>query len=400
VEAQGVTTGGGEGGFREVLLTFLKLGCTSFGGPIAHIGYFRAAFVDRLQWLSAERFASLLSLCQLLPGPASSQLGMAIGHVRCGWRGAIAAWIGFTAPSALLMLALAWGTNLLSAAAPVTHGLKLAAVAVVAQAVLLMARQFSADVARALIAFAAGGACLLMPSAWIQAGVIAGGAIAGLALLRAMRPSSAADPVQIGLRPAIMLLLFFGIVAIGFPLLAGLMNVPALDQAAVYVRSGALVFGGGHVVLPLLEHGVVATGAVGRDQFLAAYGAAQALPGPLFSIAAYPGFLGSPGGIMGALIALAAIFLPGALILFGVSPFWSTLASRSGTASALAGANAAVVGLLAAAFWDPLWISTVHDFADFGVALCAFAGLAVLRLPSLAIVLACVVAGAGKAVLA
>jgi len=395
-----VTIGGSKGSFREVLFTFLKLGCTSFGGPIAHIGYFRAAFVDRRQWLSAERFASLLSLCQLLPGPASSQLGMAIGHARSGWRGAIAAWIGFTAPSALLMVALAAGANLLSAAAPAMHGLKLAAVAVVAHAVLLMARQFAANGLRAAIALVAGVACLLMPSAWIQAGVIAGGAIAGLALLRAVQRPPATDPAQIGLPSAIALLLVFGAATIGFPLLAGIIDMPALDQAAVYLRSGALVFGGGHVVLPLLEHGVVATGAVGRDQFLAAYGAAQALPGPLFSIAAYPGFLGSPGGVVGALIALVAIFLPGALILFGISPFWSTLASKSGTASALAGANAAVVGLLGAAFWDPLWISTIHDLADFAVALCAFAGLAVLRLPSLAIVIACVAAGAAKAVLA
>ena len=395
-----MTIGGSKGSFREVLFTFLKLGCTSFGGPIAHIGYFRAAFVDRLRWLSAENFASLLSLCQLLPGPASSQLGMAIGHARCGWRGAVAAWIGFTAPSALLMIALAWGANLLSAAAPVMHGLKLAAVAVVAHAVLLMSRQFAADIPRALIALVACGACLLMPSAWIQVGVIAGGAAAGLTMLRGAQHPPAADPVQTGLRSAVLLLLLFGIVAIGLPLLASLVHVPALDQAAVYVRAGALVFGGGHVVLPLLEHGAVATGAVGRDQFLAAYGAAQALPGPLFSIAAYPGFLGSPGGIVGALIALVAIFLPGALILFGISPFWSTLASRSGTASALAGANAAVVGLLGAAFWDPLWISTIHDLADFAVAVCAFAGLAVLRLPSLAIVIACVVAGAAKALLA
>ncbi len=383
---------GGDGRWHEVLIAFFGLGCTSFGGPVAHFGYFRAAFVERRQWLSPDFFSALLALCQLLPGPASSQLGMAIGHARAGWAGALAAWVGFTLPSALIMIGLAWGVDLFAGGGVLIHGLKLAAVAVVAQAVWLMARQFANSFARAMIAILAGLACALTGGPWVQAAVILFGAIAGVVTLSAARPMAPAEGRAIRPRTGLALLALCLLLLVGLPVLAVGTHAPALAQLEAYLRAGALVFGGGHVVLPLLEQGVVTAGASDRDHFLAAYGAAQALPGPLFAVAAYPGFLGDPGGIGGALLALLAIFLPGALILFGIAPYWGRLVARPATTSALAGANAAVVGLLGAALWNPLWLSSVADFEDVLVVGVALLALLRLRAPPLIVVIGCVAA--------
>ena len=379
----------GQGRWHEVLIAFLFLGCTSFGGPIAHIGYFREAFVTRRRWLDADSFTDLLALCQLLPGPASSQLGMAIGHRRAGWAGALSAWIGFTLPSALLMTGLAWGFDLLAGGGVLIHGLKLAAAAVVAQAVWLMARQFATGPRSAGIAIMATLACILTAGAWVQISVILLGAAAGAVLL-AFAPRAPAVPGRpIGRLLGMALLLLFLVLLLGLPLLAVSQRSAELAQFDAYFRAGSLVFGGGHVVLPLLEQGLVATGAIARDPFLAAYGAAQALPGPLFAVAAYPGFLGAPGGIAGAGLALLAIFLPGALLLFGVMPFWSRLIRQPAIGPALAGANAAVVGLLAAALWNPLLTTTIGRWTDLVIIAVTLLALIRFHMPPLFVVAAC-----------
>lgn len=377
----------------QVFVAFLRLGLTSFGGPIAHIGYFRDAFVRRRGWMDGERFAALLALCQLLPGPASSQMGMAIGFARAGWKGALAAWIAFTLPSALLMAAFAWGLGWAGEGAGWLHGLKLAAVAVVAQAVLQMTRQFATGAPRLAIALLAGLACAWLGGATVQAGVIAIGALSGALMIGDARPLPAEeDRPRIGRRAGIMLLLLCLILLLAVPIAGDVLGSPALRQIGADLRAGALVFGGGHVVLPLLEQGVTATGAADRSAFLAAYGAAQALPGPLFAIAAFPGWLGEPGGALGAVLATVAIFAPGALLLFGVLPFWSRIIALPRAAPALAGANAAVVGLLAAALWNPLWVGSVHRPIDAAIAAVAFAALWFLRAPSLAVVMGCAAA--------
>ena len=394
MEAQGLTGGGPASARRwpEVLAAFLRLGLTSFGGPVAHIGYFRRDFVDDRRWLDGDRFAALLALCQALPGPASSQLGLAIGHARAGWPGAFAAWIGFTLPSALLMILFAWGAHWASAGAPWVHGLKLAAVAVVAQAVLLMARQFAGDRRRIMIALGGALAMALGGGAAMQMLVILGGAALGAVMLGDARALPFPHTRErVGRRAGVALLLIFAALLLASFALAG--GRGALAQLAAYYRAGALVFGGGHVVLPLLEQGVVATGAVDRAGFLAAYGAAQALPGPLFTIAAYPGFHGAPGGVAGALLALGAIFLPGALLLIGALPHWSRLAALPRVAPALAGTNAAVVGLLAAALYDPLWRGSVLGPIDAIVAAFAFVALTIGRAPPLLVVAGCALAG-------
>jgi chromate transporter len=390
MEAEGIAAG--KPRWPEVFLAFLRLGLTSFGGPVAHIGYFRRSFVDDRRWLDADRFAGLLALCQTLPGPASSQLGLAIGHARAGWPGALAAWLGFTLPSALLMTLFAWGARWTSGSEALLHGLKLAAVAVVAQAVLLMARQFAAGVSRLAIAISAGLAIAFVGGASMQIIVILTGGLLGFLLIRDARPLPApSSSEEMDRRAAMVLLGVFALLL--FASLALVEGRGPWAQLAAYYRAGALVFGGGHVVLPLLEQGVVATGAVDREGFLAAYGAAQALPGPLFTIAAYPGFLGTPGGVAGAALAVVAIFLPGALLLIGVLPHWSRLAGLPRAAPALAGANAAVVGLLAAALHDPLWRSTIHRPIDVVIAAIAFAGLTIARLPPLIVVVGCALAG-------
>ena len=373
----------------EVLRVFLRLGLTSFGGPVAHLGYFRAELVERRRWLDESAFVELVGLCQFLPGPASSQVGFALGLLRAGWLGGLAAFCGFTLPSALLMLAAARGVSMWNerAGAGVLHGLKLVAVAVVAQAVWSLARALCPDRARAAIAAVSAALVLGRASALLP---IALGASAGLLFCREVEPREA-RPLQFGVGRRAAL-------ACG-ALFAALLVVPALLELArhappalalynAFYRSGALVFGGGHVVLPLLRSAVVERGWAGDPIFLAGYGAAQAMPGPLFTFAAYLGSVASPlPGLAGGLLALLAIFLPGLLLVAGALPFWSRLRTRPQAQSAMRGINAAVVGLLGAALYDPLWTSTIHGRLDFAAALSLFVALTAGRAPPLVVVL-------------
>jgi chromate transporter len=382
----------------EVFLASLRLGLTSFGGPIAHLGYFHDDFVVRRKWLGDEAFADLLALCQFLPGPASSQLIMSVGMVRAGMAGAVAAWLGFTLPSAAALTAFAF---LVSAPSVLgsgwLHGVMVAAVAVVAQAVWTMARRFARDSRRASIAVAAAMASLLLPSAFTQVILIACGGLLGWLLLPAPEmPRRDELPVRVprGLSIA-SLALFFALLA-GLPILRSLSSVPWIAVTESFYRTGSLVFGGGHVVLPLLHNEVVARGWVSDAQFLSGYGAAQAVPGPLFTFAAYLGALMPvpPNGIIGALTALLAIFLPSFLLLVGVLPFWASLRRRPGVQSGLGGINAVVVGLLAAALYSPVWTSAVAGAADFCIALAAFALLEMWKLRPWMVVALAAAAGA------
>jgi len=384
----------GRGSWPEVLRVFLKLGLTSFGGPVAHLGYFRTEFVERRRWLDDKSYADLVALCQFLPGPASSQVGMALGLRRAGWAGALAAWLGFTLPSAIALLLFAYGVSAWSglAASGAVHGLKIAAVAVVAQAVWGMSRTLCPDRSRAGIAIVAALIALALPTAAGQVGAIVFGALLG----RWALPSGALAPAThqdygVSRRTGALLLALCA---------AGLLLLPALSASqpsgwlaatAVFYQAGALVFGGGHVVLPLLQAGVVPPGWVGNDAFLAGYGAAQAVPGPLFTFAAYLGALmPSPlGGWAGGLAMLVVIFIPAFLLVAGALPFWEALRQRAGVQRAMAGINAAVVGLLGAALYDPVWTSAIHSRADFGLALAAFGARLVARLsPALVVLLA------------
>jgi len=350
----------------EVLLVFLRLGLTSFGGPVAHLSYFRREFVERRRWLDEHAYASIVALCQFLPGPASSQVGMAIGLMRAGVLGALAAFVAFTAPSAILMTGFALALGRLGdvANAPWVHGLKLAAVAVVAQAVWSMARSLTPDVPRALFAVAAGAAVLLLPFGGTQVAVIALASAAGALLLRpsamAGRPLALHVPRALGWAS---LALFFALL-LALPLAAHLDRTLAVVDA--FYRTGALVFGGGHVVLPLLQKAVVDPGWIDRSRFLAGYGAAQAMPGPLFSFAAFLGaaMKAPPNGIAGAALALGAIYLPSFLLVLGAAPLWSAAQKHARVVAAVTGANAAVVGLLAAALYNPVWTGAVSAPAD------------------------------------
>ena len=374
---------------------FLRLGLVSFGGPIAHIGYFRAEFVERRRWLDERAYVDLVALCQFLPGPASSQVGFSIGLLRAGYWGGLAAWAGFTLPSAALLTAFALGAGALQGrlAEGALHGLKLAAVAVVAQAVLGMARSLAPDRVRAAIAIFALAVVALAPGSAAQIAAIAAGGVAGLAFCRETAPAGAdgaASPVSRRAGLVFLALYFIGLAATFLP--AG--GTAALFDA--FYRSGALVFGGGHVVLPLLRAATVAPGWVGDGAFLQGYGAAQAVPGPLFTFAAYLGAAANvgPGGVAGGAIALVALFLPGLLALMGALPFWRELSANSRARAAMAGLNAAVVGLLAAALYDPVFVSAVHTPADFAVAAAAFVLLIVGKAPPLAVVVLAALAGA------
>ena len=386
------TTGGRDA--REVFGAFLRLGLTAFGGPIAHIGYLRNEFVTRRGWLDEARFARLLALCQFLPGPASSQLGFAIGLHRAGLRGALAAFAGFTLPSALLMLAFAWLAPRLDAGpgAAAIHGLKLVAVAVVAHGVLGMARTLLPDARHALVAVLAAALVLVVASPWMQLGVVAIGAVLGGLMLRPpARPASASGD---GVAPggARLAVLAF-VVLLAFAFLVPMSGGPSLVAiGAAFVRAGALVFGGGHVVLPLLEASMVAPGWLDADTFLAGYGAAQAVPGPMFTLSAYLG--AQLGGPAGALVALVGIFLPGFLLLWAVLPSWDRVAAMPRARCSVAGVNAAVVGLLAAALVDPLWMQGVGDWRDAVIAAVGFAILLAGRAP-LWTVAWCVLASVG-----
>lgn len=392
------------GRWPEVLAVFLRLGLTSFGGPIAHLGYFREAFVVRRQWLSEAAYAELVALCQFLPGPASSQVGFAIGLMRAGPVGALAAWIGFTLPSAILLTAFAFGAGAMRGplGQGLLHGLKLVAVAIVAQAVFGMARTLTPDARRAGIALAAVGLVMVASATLGQLAAIGMGGLAGLLLCR-NGAVPAQDALVVRVPPAfgVGALALFLILLIGGPLLAAATSDPTLAYFDAFYRSGALVFGGGHVVLPLLNEAIVEPGWVDRESFLAGYGAAQAVPGPLFTFAAYLGAVmrHPPNGVAGALLGLVAIFLPGLLALLAALPFWSQLRVRPAAQAAMRGINAAVVGILAAALYDPLWTSAVHDRLDFLAVIAGFALLAAVRSPPVAVVAAGACFGLGRAVL-
>jgi len=375
-----------------VFLIFLCLGLTSFGGPIAHLGYFRDEFVVRRQWLSERSYADLVALCQFLPGPASSQVGIALGLSRSGYRGALAAWLGFTLPSAIALILFALGIGSYGDAMPagVLHGLKVVAVAVVAQAVWGMARNLCPDAPRISIMAAATCFVLLIPSAWGQVSVIILAAIVGLLLFKPQQ-GEAHDPLPISVRRRVglfWLALFFALL-LGLPLLAAVFPNQTLAMVDAFYRAGSLVFGGGHVVLPLLQAEVVPTGWVDNDAFLAGYGAAQAVPGPLFTFAAFLGasMNQAPTGWLGGLICLLAIFAPSFLLVVGALPFWEHLRRNLRTQAALLGINAAVVGLLLAALYQPVWTSAIHGPQDFGLALVALVALMFWKLPPWLVVL-------------
>lgn len=382
----------------SVFLVFLRLGLTSFGGPVAHIGYFRAEFVTRRRWLSESSYADLVALCQFLPGPASSQVGMALGLARAGYAGALAAWAGFTLPSAIALIAFALGlASHADAIAPgALHGLKVVAVAVVAQAVWGMASKLCTDGVRVTIMAIAACVVLVVPSAWGQVGTIAAAGIAGLILFdpapgRAHEPL----PITVGERAGVFWLALFFALLIGLPFAAELLpgRTPAVVDA--FFRAGSLVFGGGHVVLPLLQAEVVPSGWVGNDAFLAGYGAAQAVPGPLFTFAAFLGASMSapPAGWIGGAVCLLAIFAPSFLLVAGALPFWERLRRNVRTQAALAGINAAVVGLLLAALYRPVWASAILEPQDFGLALVAFVALMFWKLAPWLVVIGCGAAG-------
>jgi chromate transporter len=375
----------------EVLRVFLKLGLTCFGGPVAHIGYFRDEFVVRRKWIDEHAYADLVGLCQFLPGPASSKVGFSIGLMRAGYGGALAAWAGFTLPSAILLVMFAYGAGALQG--PVgqglLHGLKLTAVAIVAQAVWGMARNLCPDRERASIAVVAALLILLSGTSAAQIGAILLGGVAGLWLCRSEAPSPSGHvEVRVSRRVGLLALTAFVVLLVGLPALRGLTGSSGVALFDAFYRSGALVFGGGHVVLPLLREAFVGTGWVSDDAFLAGYGAAQAVPGPLFTFAAYLGTVVAPEphGVAGAVLGLVGIFLPGMLILLGALPFWDSFRKRAGAQAAMRGVNAAVVGVLGAALYDPVWSSSVHSPRDFAVALVGFVLLTAWRAPPLAVV--------------
>lgn len=392
------------GSWTEVLAVFLRLGLTSFGGPIAHLGYFREEFVGKRRWLDDRAYADLVALCQFLPGPASSQVGIAIGLSRAGYAGAVAAWTGFTLPSAIALVVFAYGLAALGGAGGTgwLHGLKIAAVAVVAQAVLGMMRTLTPDRERATVAVVAATIVLTVPSAWAQVAVIMLGAIAGVAFLHPKAPTDHVSlPLNVSRRTgAVMLAIFFALLA-ALPLLAAGTSAQSVKLIDAFYRAGSLVFGGGHVVLPLLQEAVVPPGWVGGEAFLAGYGAAQAVPGPLFTFAAYLGAVmkPEPNGVAGAALCLVAIFLPSFLLVVGALPFWEDLRRKSFAQAALAGVNAAVVGLLLAALYDPVWIAGITNPSDFALAVAAFLLLFMWKTPPWLVVVLCAIGGAVIAVL-
>jgi chromate transporter len=382
----------------EVLRAFLKLGLISFGGPIAHIGYFRDEFVTRRRWLDDATYTELVALCQFLPGPASSQMGFSIGLMRAGYLGGLAAWVGFTLPSALALVVFAYGAHAL--AGPVglglLHGLNLVALAIVAQAVFGMARTLCPDRQRASIAALAMVLILSSSSSFTQIGTILLGGVAGLLVCRTPVPLSAAPmSMPVSRRAGVASLTIFILLLVGLPLLLRFGSHPGVVLFDAFYRSGALVFGGGHVVLPLLRDAFVAPGWVSDSTFLAGYGAAQAVPGPLFTFAAYLGAVvgPKPHGVAGAVLGLIGIFLPGMLVLVGTLPFWHTLRSRAGAQAATRGINAAVVGLLGAALYNPVWTSSINTTRDLSVALIGFVLLTAWRARPLWVVVMGALAG-------
>lgn len=396
--------GGEQGSWSEVLRVFLRLGLTSFGGPVAHLGYFRAEFVERRKWLDEAHYLDIVALCQFLPGPASSQTGITIGILRAGFPGAFAAWVGFSGPSVLAMILFGYGVGALGndAHAPWLHGLKIVAVAVVAQAVWGMARNLCPDRLRASVAVAAALLALGVPSAVGQVGAIVAGGLIGWAMIG---PAAVGESMPLSVRiarsSAVFALALFFVLLFGLPILASGSGNHLIALISSFYRSGALVFGGGHVVLPLLQQAVVPPGWVGNDIFLAGYGAAQAVPGPLFTFAAYLGTVMGPApkGLVGGLICVSAIYLPSFLLLLGVLPFWDSLRRRTAIRSTLAGVNAAVVGLLLAALYTPVWTSAIFTPADFAIGIVAFLLLTLWAAPPwLVVILGAVAANVVAAV--
>ena len=392
------------GSAGEVLRAFLKLGLTSFGGPIAHLGYFRDELVVRRKWMDEAGYADLVALCQFLPGPASSQVGFALGLLRGGALGALAAWVAFTLPSALALVLFAFGAAAFEGplGAGLLHGLKVVAVAVVAQAVWGMARTLAPDRERASIAVAAALIVILPAGSGGQIAAIVIGGLAGLFLCRSGVAATVGRlTFPVSKRTGIAALTLFFLLLVSLPVVSATVTSQSLALFDSFYRAGSLVFGGGHVVLPLLESEVVQTGWVGEDAFLAGYGAAQAVPGPLFTFATYLGVVmgPEPDGIVGAIICLLALFMPGLLLVIGTVPFWDAFRTRPAAQSAMRGANAAVVGILGAALYDPVWTSAILSPFDFALALSGFVLLTVWKAPAWTVVLLLGTGGAGMALL-
>lgn len=386
----------------EVLRVFLRLGLTSFGGPIAHLGYFRTEFVERRKWLDEKTYADLIALSQFLPGPASTKVGIAVGFFRAGYAGALTAWAGFTLPSALALVLFAYGVGRFGDAlgSGWLHGLKVVAVAVVAQAVLGMMRSLAPDRDRATVAVAAAVIVLAFPTAWGQIGAIILGFAAGVTMLHVNVPADHVSlPLKVGRTAGVVLLTVFFAILLGLPLLIAVVPNHSLQLFEAFYRAGSLVFGGGHVVLPLLQASVVPPGWVSNDAFLAGYGAAQAVPGPLFTFAAYLGAVmgPQPNGWLGATLCLVAMFLPSFFLTIGALPFWDELRRRPAAQSALRGVNAAVVGLLLAALYNPVWTSGISSGADFALAIAGFLLLFMWKVPPWLVVMLSAIGGAAIA---
>jgi chromate transporter len=409
-ESRGEHAAGG-GTALQVLLASLRLGCISFGGPIAHLGYFEREYVARRAWLGSEDYASIVALCQVLPGPTSSQVGFLIGWHRAGWQGALAAWLGFTLPAACLMAAFGWFAPQWHGALmeATLHGLLLAAVAVVAQAVLSMARRLCPDWRRAVIAILVGVALLVAGNGVMQVAALGASALAGALLCRPRQANEAVagagtDADADGHRSSIVPIktsiagwacVIFLVLLVGMPLLAQLAPHGLFALADIFYRCGALVFGGGHVVLPLLRDALVPSAWMSDASFLAGYGAAQALPGPLFSVAAYLGVVAAPAPVLAPVwsaVALFAIFAPGLLLAVGGFWLWRWCAGVPGATAALAGVNAGVVGVLGAAFYNPVWTTAIHSLADIVIASGGFLLLQRWRAAPLVVVIACLCA--------
>jgi chromate transporter len=391
-------------GWLEVFRVCLRLGLTSFGGPIAHLGYYHAEYVERRRWLDESTFADLVALCQFLPGPASTQVTMGVGLLRAGLAGALAAWVGFVLPSALIMIGFGYGVDALGGAlgSGWLHGLKVVAVAVVAQAVLTMFRALAPDRPRATLAIAATAIVLAVPTAFGQIGAILLGAAVGAAFFRGEAQSDRpALPLAVSRSAGAALLVVFFVLLIGLPFAADAVSSQALKLFDAFYRAGSLVFGGGHVVLPLLQASVVPPGWVSNDAFLAGYGAAQALPGPMFTFAGYLGTVMNlpPNGWAGGVLCLVAIFLPSIFLVVGMLPFWDQLRRLPVAQSALRGVNAAVVGLLLAALYRPVWTSAIGGPADFALAAAGFLLLFIWKTPPWLVVLLSALGGAAIALL-
>ncbi|HXQ13058.1 MAG TPA: chromate efflux transporter [Caulobacteraceae bacterium] len=394
------------GSAAEVFAVALGLGLTSFGGPIAHLGYFERAYVQRRHWLSSDDYAGLVALCQMVPGPASSQVGFLVGLRRAGWAGAFAAWLGFTLPSAALMFAFAWLAPRLTG--PLTqaalHGLKLVAVAVVAQAVWSMGRKLCPDLRRTALALVAATLLLVVGGLMMQLLALLVGALGGMLLCRDATGASASPTLPIGRRTGLAAGAAFLALLVGLPLAAQAAPPRSMiAMAAIFYKAGALVFGGGHVVLPLLRDALVPTGWVSDNAFLSGYGAAQAVPGPLFSFAAYLGAGIAPAGsgpgvsLIWSIAALIFLFLPGLLVALAGLPLWTWIGGHPAAGGALAGVNAAVVGVLGAALYSPIWTSAILGARDLAVAVVAFMLLERWRTPPILIVVFCVAAALAMA---